>query len=1124
MMGLRTTTPLLFGLVFVAPLGFAQDGVADGDTAQVEKQEGTSDDRSSYRDIIQRYSGRLDEFRGEVQKIVDTAEQDERDKLLEGFSATEDQLSKKAERRRSLAIGRFEGFRKKYPNAEYTPHVLYRLAELYFEKEKDEFLEELKVYLRLDRLFADNPDPEMEKPVSPEMDYKLPIDLYEEIVERFPNYEFVDGALYMLGFCYSEANTRQLDEAKAVAAFQRLVTEYPDSPATVDASLRLGRRYFEGRQLVKAIESFRRVVSAGADDPQYDDGLYMLAWSHYRLGEREPAMKYFTMLLDWDRETFLESGDSSNYPKEAVAYMAITFLEVGMDLDGHPLETARNWFGKIGPREWEKDVYQALSEKLEEYGRPRWALQTLLEIQKRWPLDADNPTRQKHVAWLYKNKLPEDGPPARARALADLADTYGEGTPWWEANRSNTDALASARQYIQESLSEVAQELHRGATEKMELEGKTAAVKMAYSEAADRYLNYLESDPFVSDQEENQWYLADTLFQAGRYQEAIASYTSLTQKEGHPYIDGSRYIIVKAWEQILINAYLKHTIKPTDAVRERVVVAPDGSERPVFGLVDAHQSYINAADDIRSANFEDSPGNAVYVASLESERVALHYAPAQILMNYGRFEEGRPRLEELLERFPRSHMAPETAILLVNSYKGDLEKERDLYARFSEEDLGSDPAAIAEGQAKFRKALEVTINSLAERLFKEGKFVQSANAFLAFTQEFPDSVLVRDALYNAAFYFEKGGKTARANELYEDLINRYPDHEAAEAIMFDIAQTSAGILNFDKALDYYGRILRDFGDGENAEMALYNLATLKIGMGDHSGAASALEDFARRFPADKQLEGTLWLAGQQWELEGDRQALKFYQRYLKERRGVDPGHTLESLNWIASHYQETGNRKAGKAWVDLVETCNVFLAEGKDPGFRGKHLAAQVVLKELLEDLEAFKIFQYPDPTKNSFVTAFQELRDSKKKGLEGIEERAIQIYETYSDPDATMGAFYIIGVARLALYELLYNAPVWTKLFERSERQAGNVQTQLRESAKPLELDALTSLGKVLEYSKTIKQSSEWVDKSVVMLNSLRPREYPLEKPEVRGVGDSIFVPVAGPRSEPLPEEEVEE
>ena len=44
---------------------------------------------------------------------------------------------------------------------------------------------------------------------------------------------------------------------------------------------------------------------------------------------------------------------------------------------------------------------------------------------------------------------------------------------------------------------------------------------------------------------------------------------------------------------------------------------------------------------------------------------------------------------------------------------------------------------------------------------------------------------------------------------------------------------------------------------------------------------------------------------QQWELAGDKKALAFYQRYLRSRSGVHPGHTLEALNWIADYYAKT---------------------------------------------------------------------------------------------------------------------------------------------------------------------------------------------------------------------------
>ena len=46
--------------------------------------------------------------------------------------------------------------------------------------------------------------------------------------------------------------------------------------------------------------------------------------------------------------------------------------------------------------------------------------------------------------------------------------------------------------------------------------------------------------------EKNQWYLADTLYRAGRYEEALVQYDSLMLKEGHPFRDGAKWQTVQA--------------------------------------------------------------------------------------------------------------------------------------------------------------------------------------------------------------------------------------------------------------------------------------------------------------------------------------------------------------------------------------------------------------------------------------------------------------------------------------------------------------------------------------------------------------------------------------------------
>ena len=180
-----------------------------------------------------------------------------------------------------------------------------------------------------------------------------------------------------------------------------------------------------------------------------------------------------------------------------------------------------------------------------------------------------------------------------------------------------------------------------------------------------------------------------------------------------------------------------------------------------------------------------------------------------------------------------------------------------------------------------------------------------------------------------------------------------------------------------------------------------------------------------------------------------------------------------------------------------------------------------MVLSELLEQFEEFRAIEYPDSSKISFVQAFNELTVSKREELDAIATQADFIFNTYADPVTTMGAFYVVGMAQLAFAELYYNAPVPSML---NDRQAERFREGMITGATPEEEKALGALKNVLSLSGTLKESSEWVSKAIVALNAIKPKEYPLEKPEMRGQGTSVFVPTAGPRSEPLPPEEGEE
>src|SRR5207245_1801405 len=108
--------------------------------------------------------------------------------------------------RRGSAIVLFENFLAKYAHDDrWTPDAMFRLAELYFEKSNDEYLT------------ATASANAAGAQVTP--DYQKTIDIYRQLIGRFPSYRMLDGAYYLMGWCLGEMNK----DGEALQAMRALV-------------------------------------------------------------------------------------------------------------------------------------------------------------------------------------------------------------------------------------------------------------------------------------------------------------------------------------------------------------------------------------------------------------------------------------------------------------------------------------------------------------------------------------------------------------------------------------------------------------------------------------------------------------------------------------------------------------------------------------------------------------------------------------------------------------------------------------------------------------------------------------------------------------------------------------
>ncbi len=671
----------------------------------------------------------------------------------------------------------------------------------------------------------------------------------------------------------------------------------------------------------------------------------------------------------------------------------------------------------------------------------------LEQAAQRWPLARQSPDRLYQAARLQVTRSPPDIEAARA-LLLQMVDRYGRGSPWMRAHALAPDLRDTTLARVAEALATLATNAHELGDQAANARDEQAA-QARYEQATTLYQRYLADFPEAEDYREIQSYLATTLTHLGRLAEAEQIYLELVTAADHPWMDAARWQLMQVRRQQLMDTYGAADTLPPDAVVERTVTLPSGKERPIYALSPAHQRFIEAADALVAATFTDPD----YTQALETFRPALAYLPANILFVHGRYNEARPRFEEILARWPDRDEAAYSASLLVDSYaeEEDYEALRSAIRRVQggctfKDPSGRDPfpgrpPTGLDGLA-FRAALDLTKTDRAA----------AAEAFLRFTEEYPKSELVIDALYNAANSYDIIGRIDEANAIFEQYVHLYPSDERSRWLMFRLANNHSAILELEAAIALYERIVHLHPGYADAPTALYNASFLRLGIGDAVGAGRGLERYATEYPAQRDAEQVFFWAHQAWEQVGPAELIAFYHRYLKRYPDQSPEHVLEARAALARLADAARDPRAAQRWEQL-RTDARRLAAAAPLTSSARSLAAEADLHRLE--------------------------RRAPSLGLAQIASEVETLESTWTDLEATVGALTVQGEALIARGQL---AP------------------------------GRAALERALTLSAEARTWGPWSSRALLALHRAFPDDYPPDWQELRGTYDSSLIATAGP------------
>ena len=809
--------------------------------------------------------------------------------------------------------------------------VYIRIAEYYIEdaeraheKKVDLFDKQMDEYDSLTVLFDEGKiDKEPQPPEFPKVDYTEAIKIYDKLLNEYPASDLADDALYTKAFLLQKMGK----EAESRELYQEVIDKYPDGVYAPESYIQMAEYYFNPREgkseeqsiveLEKAIKLYKKVLRY-KNSKRYDEALYKLGWSYYKLAARDPkyyndAISYFLIVAeDIEASKKLDPKAKISNPNvrdEAIEYVGISFTDENYTKNG--VDKARRMLERLGDKDYGVDVMRAIGktyQKIDENEKAIYAYRNLLEM---YPDYFDAPDIKKNIVdMLYTLGRDQEAYAERE----ELFNSYNPESDWYknleESDIQDKIKYAKKAKKISESALRTNIVIDLEKAEELYSEGKPDATDQ-YMLFTDEAKTYLDTFPTDSNAYDINWTYAFALdARLGKFEKAYEEYIRVS------------------------NDYYLQTAHQQDAALNAVNVA-DTLVKMKYGKSDTVK--INFADIAKLSPEELTPEESRLVEAYDNYIRLFptgEYTPeflaaaGAIYYNHKKFAEAKVYYQTLVKRFPGAEEKNLAMSSIMDSYFA-LGKFQD--SEIIAKKIVDDPAA-SEEQRKFAKQrMAQAIFKNAEYLRDQGDYFEAANEFLRVYKDAPyDERLVQRALNNSGLNFQKAKDWVRAIETFDTLVVKYPESKYTMGALLSIADGYKELEQYDKAAATYERIFNKYPDSKDAEPSLYNASYYYVKAEDWNNAIRINDKYIATYPA-AAASVDLYFDKAKYYLKLDNivEANKVYEQFALKY--PDDPRTIEAFYERGNYYLENGQPELAKAeYNKAIARSEQFRKAGKD--------------------------------------------------------------------------------------------------------------------------------------------------------------------------------------------------
>lgn len=746
--------------------------------------------------------------------------------------------------RRTILGGQIDQFNQllstMQPNYPNRPVILFRKAEALRElADADYMAVRARFNECMNNWYACASDSECYEPVP---DYTEAIREYGEIARNHPDYDRLDEVIFRLGETLMENG----DGSTANTYLTRLVSTYPSSQYIPDAYLLMAEYQFDQDLLTAARGNYEQVLNH-PQSPLYDYSIYKIGWVDINQGQYEDALTRFQTVI---RNIDGGRTESADFRNQALNDMVRVYAELD-----NGWQRARDYFRNLEGEDYMRRKLTQLAGLFDDQGKDELRLEVLTFFLGEYPND------QKVPQWAEESidSLVKIGNWERTEQSVRRFITMLEPTSRWTlSNQGNERELSTARlnseAWLLMLITRNEQEARRFTNPEVK--------RRLWEQVATDYEEFFRRFPDSREAYDQRFYYAEILFQQ------LANAGDCNPRGGGHFVSETECL-----------GYLRQA---GDQFRNVVELQPDPAAEHTYasatGALLVYDRFMSATNpqvdrdlpapgdygqffDNQTELNEDATNYVEIVAWFaelypEDEQIpAASWRAASLFLYAGRIGEAAARFETIIEHHPNHRFAQQAALAAFVCYNQEENwvKIESVARRLLESCRGDNRICQRDS---LQQAVAYAMNNQASDLVEAGNrariesgeraamplYLQAAEKRVALYREFPESEWAAVALMNAAATYEQARQIRTSIDLYNEFLERYPQHEMVPEALYTLGLIHESQANFAEAADWFERV-DAFASYDNRAEAVLQAGRLREALSEFDAAVRLYEHY-----------------------------------------------------------------------------------------------------------------------------------------------------------------------------------------------------------------------------------------------------------------------------------------